>query len=298
MKKLLTLILALCMCLSLVACGSSSVPQSGGTDSTPAETTSSVSAQVYEGSESPGLSVETGAVYEGNDVKISVIGAEETASTVNLSFSFESESDLDLSFCAHAYAVNGVMADNNIYDMDTTLPAGKKANNTLEISKSWMQDLELGDFEYADILFWAYDDAESMKSFETDIIRVKSDTYDGPQEYTNEDKAYDEDGIEVGGMFFNGDEACFSVINNKDSYFSYDMDAVSVNGYGFDAGIQIYDRIVFPCSLDFCSFRLDDDFKKETGESSVRDVEFMLNYRLLDDYFNEKSTGKIAISEE
>ena len=283
------------MCLSFAGCGTSSETQGGGADDTSTESASSEPSKAYEEPESSGLSVQAGTVYEGNDVKISVTGAEETQDEVKLSFLFESSSDLDLSFNVHAYSVNGVMTDNNIYEMGTSLPAGKKANNTLEISKDWMEDIGAGDFQYADILFWAYDDAESYKAFETDIVRVTADSFESDLEYESEEKSYDENGIEVGKMLFDRDTAYFSVINKTDSYFSFDMVSASVNGYGYDPGIQIYDKIVFPGAIDVCEFELDDDFKEKNGMDEIEEVEFKLNYRPLDEYMDEETTGTIVL---
>ena len=243
------------------------------------------------------LSVKTREVYNDNDVKISITGAEDTGDSINVSFLFESSSKLDLSIYAHAYSANGIMADNNIYDMDTPLPAGKKANSTLEIPKAVMapDGVEANDFLYADVLFWAYDDAENFRSFETDIIRIESDQYVGDIEYKNDTKSYDEDGIEVGVVGQLDDSVVFSVINNTDSYLTFDLASVSVNGYGFDPGIQVFDKIVFPGAISVCKLDIDDEFKTSNGIERISETEFKLNYRPCGSFHDEKTTGVIVL---
>lgn len=75
-------------------------------------------------------------LYKGHDTVIKTTGIDNS----DIAFYFENNSDLNLSFDIHSYAVNGIMAEEDRFVMSTDVVSGKKASNTLSISKSWLRE--------------------------------------------------------------------------------------------------------------------------------------------------------------
>ena len=82
-------------------------------------------------------------IFDDREVKIYVKSIEEKASEYLLNLNIENNSSLNLGFNAHAYSINKIMTNNNIYDMDYDVAAGKKTIAQLETKKSLLEELNI-----------------------------------------------------------------------------------------------------------------------------------------------------------
>jgi len=230
-------------------------------------------------------------LYKGHDTVIKTTGIDNS----DIAFYFENNSDLNLSFDIHSYAVNGIMAEEDRFVMSTDVVSGKKASNTLSISKSWLRENGISEIKYVDILFWAYDNAKSYKAFESKIVRISANVDKLQSSYEGGDELYNKNGIVVDLLRTGKTSATFAVTNNTDSYFDFDVDNVSVNDWTYDTGISIYDEQVLPACTGIYTIEIDSDFKETNQISDINTVEFCLNVRPTGDYHNDYETEIITI---
>ena len=236
---------------------------------------------------------EPSVIYSGNDVTISVVGITEGQKETDVDFIFENTSDINYNFYAHAYAVNGVMSDKGVYEMKTNVPAKKKALSTLSISKEWMAYVGIDNVEYVDVLFWAY--ADDYKSFDTGVVKAQGASYSGDYTWGHESRApdYTDDYISVYGLIDGGADLSVGVVNTSDKFVTVTMDNASVNDWGYDVDIQVYDDYVLPGCIRYCEVSVDSDYISKMGISTIDTFEFTLDVRPMDDYYGEYTTPAI-----
>lgn len=280
----------------------------GRCSSTPSKTESPVSAQSSIAESKEGqveqstqtYTIAKSTVYEGNSTIIKTTGTESRDSHFSdgIDFYFENNSSKNYSFTVHACSVNGYMIMSDGYDMDTEVAAGKKASNKLYIPEDKLEYYSIQKIEYIDILFWAY--ADMYKDFETDVIRIEvnGDTADGSVEYSPRDILYDKDGLVVDFISKDDNSIFFGVTNKSNQYFSFDIENVSVNDWTYDSGIQIYDEYVLQGATTILCLDIDSTFLSQNNIKEIKSVEFGLDLRPTDDYFNDFHTGAMCINLE
>ena len=245
-------------------------------------------------------SIEEGVIYEGNGVSISVTGCSKASGwlgdSLNIGIYIENNSSLNLGFNAHSYAVNGIMTRNNIYDMDCDVAAGKKTNTTLELSQDVLELYGIEKVKYIDVLFWAYDNDQMYKSFETEPVRIVTNLNDDTVTRFNGNRLLDENGIQIDYLGKKDNDYWFSITNNTGSYFDFDMANLSVNDYtSSDVNYDLYgSQVLNGCQYVF-NLDLSDDFLKLNNITDISKIEFSLTYRPMGDYFNEKSTSMVEV---
>ena len=86
-------------------------------------------------------------------------------------FRLQNKSSANWTIYASAYSINGIMTNNNMFDLDCEIAKGKKANAKLELDTDFMEDMGMKDIEFVDIKFQAAD-SDEYNSFYTDVIRI------------------------------------------------------------------------------------------------------------------------------
>ena len=236
-------------------------------------------------------------IYSDNDVKISTTGNKSSGNDVEIGIYIENNSNLNLGFNAHSYAVNTIATKNNIFSMDVDVAAGKKANTTLKIKKSFLNEFDITDIKQIDVLFWAYDNDKLMKEFDTGQITLYTNKSDDNLKKIKGTEIYNSGGISVDYLYNEGNDYTFVLHNNTDSYFDFDIENLSVNDYtitnvDFDLrGINLLKNC--QCLL---TIKLRDDFIKENNIDDVHKITFNMNIRPYGDYFSDYSTDLIQYS--
>jgi len=161
MKKFISVLLAILLVISLVACGNSSTPTNGDPSNTPGTTGS----ETDESTEPDGpqvsfeprefnknASIEETVLVDEYDVKITATELTYNNYAAELSLAIENNSSKDLSFIANSAgyscnSINGYMITEGYLNCDVA--AGKKANDSISISYDAL--MLYGIFEIADI---------------------------------------------------------------------------------------------------------------------------------------------------
>lgn len=232
---------------------------------------------------------QNGIIWQGNECIITLTGA----SKETLKFLIENNSSKDYSFNIHSLSVNGIMTDCNIYTMNTDIPSGKKSNVELDISE---YTSEFSNFEYAEMLFWVYDNSKSYKDFETEIIHIESDKFSGQSYFYNSEKKCETNGLTVllGGL--QNDKFNVYICNNNDYYVDVDIENLSFNGWAYDTSYEfdLHDVEIFPNSQIKLEMDIEPEFLHINNIEEILNCEFSINIRKYGDYFDAAETEKIV----
>lgn len=238
--------------------------------------------------------IEESVIYNSNDVVITVKGIEQSGKDYNVKLLIENNSALNLGFHAHAYGVNGVMSGNNIYDMACDVAAGKKANTSLEIESSFMDENGIDEIRYIDLLLWAYDNDKSYKEFDTDQLRIETSLFDNRSDALSGTTIHDENGMYVDFIGRENDTFTFMLTNNTGSYLNVDFAEISINDYTMtDYNYDLCDKVILCNNVALFSITIDEDFKEENSIDEIRKIEWNLNCRPNGSYFDEYKLGPI-----
>ena len=217
-------------------------------------------------------------VYEGNNVVIYVTGSESSYDGTKINFRIENNSQLNLNFNAHSYGVNGIMTGNNIYDMRTDVPAGKKANNSLTIENSFLNEYGIDCIKYVEILFWAYDNDKMFKSFDTGVVIVKSDKYDNINSWIKGTEIYNAEGIRVDFLSLKNDKAKYLVTNTKGNSIDVTFEGICINDYSVnDIDYDLFNKQILNNNQRVFEISISNDFKSKNSIQDVKTIEFYLS---------------------
>lgn len=261
---------------------------------TPKESTETISETVNTQSDIK-AEVKEKKIYDKNNVSITVKSYDSTSNELNLFI--KNKSNLNLDINAHAYSVNGIMSNNNIYEMDCTVPKKKKANATLELDSSFLKDNNIKNVKYIDVLFWAYDNDKSFKEFDTGVIRIKTNLYDSKNDFSKGKKIYNKKGIKVEYLRNTDNKFYFSVKNNSGNYIELDIENLSINGYGYstDYAFDLMSVIVFDESQNTICLELENEFLSNNNIKKVKKIQFSFDVREKADYFKNWKTGQMKL---
>ena len=261
MKKLLTLLFALLITISMVACGNSSEGISNTENATNIEETQSdnnnSNAKLSEFKKTAQIS-ETLLVDE-NNIKITATSLSYNNYSADIELLIENNSDKDLSFISGSLgyccnSINGYMISDGYLNCD--IAAGKKANDSISFSYDTMMflgiteiaDIEIGfdisDDEYNHI----YTGPRQLKTviadsfdyntnyYQTSIVSDASkNTFDYTLNFFVTDKLYEQNGVTVlsEGLMVNSDgntALLLEVMNTSSDMLNITTGDISING--------------------------------------------------------------------
>ena len=137
-------------------------------------------------------------------------------------------------------------------------------------------------------------------------ILTKNKTYEKSLKALAHDSFYrqcrwllSQDSIVVELLSIEGDTAAFILTNETGSYFDFDIEGISFNGYTTSyVDFDLCSQEVLDNSQIYFEIKMDNDFKEENNMDTIEEIEFYLLYRPLGDYFNEAKTGTIKAKVE
>ena len=200
----------------------------------------------------------------------------------------------NLGFNARSYAVNKIITKNSIHDMDCDVAAGKKANTTIEMKKSFLEENNIDVIRNIDVLFWAYDNDKSFKEFDTNQITVYTSASDEMKNYQIEgENVYNKDGLII-DYLSNEKIIIFSLINETDKYLNFTIENMTINDFtSSDIDYDLYEEIV----LDGCQYvfivKVSDEFMETNRIEDIEKIEFTMEIHPEEDWFDSYSTEMI-----
>lgn len=306
MRKLIAIVLAVILVLSLGACGTSPSDNKGnssGESSVPSQTNTNSN----KGENSAGKTVyglKDHVVVDNDSCSMTLSDIKESSTKVEFKFVCENKSDKKLMFSADGIVINGY-AFTDLFAEEVA--SGKKSSETLSFSKSSLKDCGIDSVDRLSFLLRIYDSDDWMAEAlvkdvfvlyptgKTDDQIIIPDRKTGSGEQIILDNEY--------GMFViygAHDDSIWGytvsayILNRTDSSIMVSWDDVSVNGFMCDpfwansvpAGASEYTEISFSKS----SF-------KDNGIENVEGIEFTLKMHdagdfMKDDYVDETFVWK------
>ena len=263
------------------------------TTAAPAENATEAPARIAD------IGIEEAVIYEGNDVIIKAVGAENHLLSKEIKVYIENNSNLNLSFNARAYGVNGIMTGNSIYSMRCDVAAGKKANTSIEIQNSFLDFYGIKEIREISVLFWAYDNAKSMKEFDSGqtFIYTTAAGDDNRLSVSGSPKL-DQNGFQVEYLGEIEGQYYFVVKNRSGEYAAFDVKGQTYNDFTSsemdfnNSGVIVldgYDAVI--------SLKPGKKFMEDNGIETLDKIEFRLDIRPKEDYFKNFTTDVIMVDE-
>lgn len=312
MKKFLSMVLVLVMCLVMCACGSSqsdptvqppkSVENVDQTESTaPMETPTESTAPTETPTKSTQVTIEEVVLVEESGVKITAKSLELDGSRgPELKLLIENNSGVDLTVQCRNSSINGYMIDAN---MSEDVVNGKKANTSLKFASSDLEQCNittLADMEFSFHIFTT----EGWDTYlDTDMIAIKTSAAD---EYVYEfddsgDVAWEQDGIKLvikGLVQEERDQSARVLVyieNATEKTLTVQVRDVSVNGFMIDS-VFSPDVSAGKHALSYIKFSSSD--LEENEITDVSSIELSFHIFSQDDWSDSIDTETISINFE
>lgn len=244
---------------------------------------------------------DTGEIYNENNCIILVTDG----GNKEINLEIQNNSDKNYSFDIHALSINGIMTNCNIYTASTDVPSNKRGKMQLVFSEDWLNGIN--NIEYIDVLFWVYDNSNSMKDFDTGIIRVKTNFFKDEVVFEKGKNVTETNGIEVFKNSVDDKKISYSIINRNEYRIETNMENCSLNGWAFEPGYSSHGDIdnlsisidgkgviIFPNSIANIDVDIS-EFVKENNIGELENFEFSLSIIPNEDYFQETETEKIVL---
>ncbi len=249
MKKILCLILALMMLVSLAACGEGNeedtkAPESSQSSGDSAgESDEDIQVETTAPYEAVEATIEETVLYDENSIKITALSLTYDDTYVNLNLRIENNTDTDLSFLAYDTTVNDFVVEGL---MAEDVASGEQVDGRLFFRKKWLQDDGIDVIADIEARFSYYTD-DYMVDGDTELVEIKTSAAEG-FDYSYDESGsviYDQDGVKivfqrlfVTDNTYDGDTEYYPIIfikNESDEIIYVQDTEVRVNGIEVDA---------------------------------------------------------------
>lgn len=243
-------------------------------------------------------------LYDENDVHIESKGLTDSASTGKIGLYIENNSNLNLGIEPHAYAINGIMSGGSSYGLNSVdVASGKKANSTIELVNEWkgtdfFKDYQIDNIASFDILFWAYDNDQSFKSFDSGQIHadISGETVQESPIFSDCKTFYDKDGIKIDFLDYRDNAYTYSITNTTGEYFSFAIDNISYNDFtSSDFDTDLYNICILNNCKRVITIKPSDEFLAENGINDVTKMDFSLKIWPSEDFTREYATDIVSV---
>lgn len=275
MKKLIAMLMAAAMVLSLYACGSGDSGDDKSGETAKAET------------EVKAADFKEKVLFDNDQCTFTVKAIDSSASTYSLSVAMVNKSDLDLTFTLDYATINGWTIGTLWAD---TVTAGMSGNSSIEFASSDLKAAGISDVQCIELHLRVYDDndwvnnlvdetytiyplgAESFdvtyrEKADSDIVLVDTD------EYSVIVTGFDPDNVW-------GYTMTLYLCNKTDKYLMFSTENTAINGTMCD---PFWASAVAPHSQEYSDVSWSDSALEESGIDSVSEISFPLSIR---DYYD------------
>lgn len=301
-------ILALCLVMSAfaaMALGSGSdsssekkeIVASDSSSSTDSSDSASVDTKAEEKTTATAVTIEEQVLFEKDGLKVTA--TEYVVDSIwgdGIKLLVENEGTSDIGLGCNALIVNDYM----ITDLfSTTVAAGKKDYETLNLSSSGLKAAGIDNVGQIEIYFHTFDANSYMTISDIDCVTIKTSAYDSMDNTPNDagQELYNADGIRIVGKYvdessFWGAAVLLYIENNSGKNAIIQCDDMSINGFMVTPYFSstVYDGKKAIDEITLMSTELE-----ENNITSVDDIE--LKFKIIDeDFMNTKETDVIKFS--
>lgn len=297
MKRMLTALLASAVLLLAGCSFGNSEPTSVASVDTAASNVGEVASEdSTTTTEDTAVTLDETIIYDENDIKITATGLREDGLLgPELNLLIENNSTQNITVQPDYCLVNGYM----MYGlMSSDVAVGKKNNDTLDFSRSTLE--ECGIDQIADIrLKFTVSDGDSWTTlFKTDELSLQTSAAGSYTQTYNDsgEVIYDTNGIKVvaksAGDDFLGKGVTFYLENNTDQHIVVNGENISVNGYMMT---DLFYADLAPHSHAVDTLTLLDSDLKDNSIDTIEEVDLTLRITDYDSYDNIDTTSPITL---
>lgn len=270
MKKIVTIVLSMALCISLTACGGEETEQTSPTNQTVPTLTDMNQTE-------PVLTEQV--IYDADGIRVTVKGMEENTMTgTNIRILLENGTDRNIVFSGDLFVVNDVTVPGYLY---AEAAAGTRKNDAIEFYTDALNAsgiAYIGEIRGFDTRIVDTDTYETLAEVPLELITA----YAREGSYAHDEsgvKLYDDQGILVTAQMisteFYGRTARLLVKNETEKDIIVEAENISVNGYTVDA--WLYDTVVAD-TVRYCQLDLFQSGLEENGIDQIETISFRLNF--------------------
>ena len=244
------------------------------------------------------ISIEEQVLLDQDGIKITAI--EYVADSIwgdGIKLLIENNSDKTVGIGCETLIVNDYMIDNLF---TTTVAAGKKDNETLDLYSSELEAAGIENVGQIEIKFYLYDADTYMTTYTADMVTIQTSAYD-EMDVTPEDagqELYNQDGVRIVGKYVDENSIWGSAIllymeNNSGKNIIVSCDKLSVNGYMITSFLYstINDGKMIIDDIALLSSDLE-----ENGIESIEEVELVFDIIDAESYSTITSSDSISFT--
>lgn len=230
------IIALLSLTLFTTGCGSSDTSESDAKDITTSETSGENSDTTTEAPEETATTIEEQVIVNQNGIVITATDyAEDGFMGDSINLLIENNSDQNLTVGCDALIVNGYMI-SNLFVSDVA--AGKKVNETLDLSSSELEAAGIESVGQVEVYFRAYDTATYEDVFTADVATIQTSNFANMDTTPNDEgtELYNAGGVRIVGKMvdedsFWGTAVLLYIENNSGQNIGVQCDNMSINGF-------------------------------------------------------------------
>ena len=182
------------------------------------------------------VSIEEQILYDGNDIKITATGMEDSIWGTELKLLIENNSSKTITVQARNCNVNGYMVTTM---MSADVASGKKANDSLTFETSGLKESGIEQIATMEFYFHIFDTETWDTIVDTDVITVSTSIAEGyVQNYDDSGEVLVEtDGVKIIGKGLSASDSFWGpgvilyIENNSDKNITVQVRDVSINGF-------------------------------------------------------------------
>ncbi len=259
-KKLFTMLLLASLTIGIVACGAENQDKSSysgqseeignkhleseqGIETTKKATEAPTEVPTELPTEAPKAetTIQQQVVFDQDGIIITATGIDFNGSFMGpgIKFLIENNSEKEITVQARNISVNGYMVDTS---MSAEVSPGKKANDSLTILNSSIEECSIEDIAYIDFSFHIFNSDSWSDSFDTEMIHIETSSVDSYTQFYDDsgEAIYDNNGIRIVAkgiwedLSYMGPSLVLYIENNTEDAITIQSRDVSINGFMVD----------------------------------------------------------------
>ena len=267
-------------------------------DSTATDSGSSdISSDTEETEKTPSVTIEEQVLIDDNGLKVTAKEYIDDGIFGNgIKLLVENDSEKTVGLGCKALIVNDYMISDLF---SSTVAAGKKANETIDLYNTQLENAGIDNVGKIEIYFYTFDPDTYMTEKEYDCVTIETSAFDQIDTTPNDSGTtlYETDGIKIVGKYvdessFWGAGVLLYIENNLDKNIIVQCDDMSINGFMvtpyFSANVYSNKKAIDDITI------LSSDLE-DNGIDSVEELE--LNFKILDENFSTiAESGPVSFS--
>lgn len=240
--------------------------------------------------------IEEQVLVDDHDIKITATKYEtHDILSDDISLLIENNGTEDVAVTCDALIVNGYMM-NDFFS--STVAAGKKANETIDISSGQLKSAGIDNVGQIEVYFRFYDPDSYDDIFKTDCITIKTSNYDQMDITANDDgqELYNSNGVRIVGKFLNEDTIWGTAVvlyieNNNDFNVCVQCEDMSINGFMVN---PVFSSTIYADRKIIDDITIFSSDLEDNGIDSVEDIELKFKAYNVDTYDDVFETEPIT----